>query len=141
MQHRKDLIVAALVVVVLLAVFYYTRRTAEDFYGSLQGPMRPPYNWRNDVRVWNPDYSRVGDAELGGSPAAINFLSGTVPGVACQLGGCKTENPWDPAAVAEAQGLAQVGAFQHTDYNEKDLQDALTEAYRASQGYPYAYVQ
>jgi hypothetical protein len=43
------------------------------------------------------------------------------------LSACKAE--WDPAAAAEAQALATVGAFQHDDYGERALQGAIDAAY------------
>lgn len=39
---------------------------------------------------------------------------------------------WDPTAVAEAQALATVGAYQHDDYGEAGLQAAINSAYDAA---------
>lgn len=143
---KQNALIAIVVVLVILVLWYmYSMRSGtstmvspEHFYGRVTRP--PP---GEGVHVWNPyrSYDEAGNATLAGDAAAIRDVSAVVPQAGPLLRSCKTCNPWDPAATAEAQGLAQVGALQHTDYNEKDLQQALSEAYRSSQGYPYAYVQ
>ena len=46
----------------------------------------------------------------------------------CRVGACR--GTWDPAASAEAQGLATVGAanFQHSSQAEQSLQAAINSA-------------
>jgi hypothetical protein len=55
-------------------------------------------------------------------------FTGGCPARRCAPGVCKTM--WDPAASAEAQGLATVGAtnFQHSSQAEQQLQLALNSA-------------
>ncbi len=45
---------------------------------------------------------------------------------------------WDPAAIAEAQALAQVGAYQHDDYGEPKLQGAIRQAFDVKSAPPYS---
>jgi hypothetical protein len=51
-------------------------------------------------------------------------------GYKANLSACKAG--WDPTAVAEAQALATVGAYQHDDYGEASLQAAINAAYDAA---------
>jgi hypothetical protein len=51
-------------------------------------------------------------------------------GYKANLSACKAG--WNPMAVAEAQALATVGAYQHDDYGEASLQAAINAAYDAA---------
>jgi hypothetical protein len=56
------------------------------------------------------------------------FAAGGCAARRCQAGTCR--GTWDPAASAEAQGLATVGAanFQHSSQAEQSLQMAINSA-------------
>jgi hypothetical protein len=53
-------------------------------------------------------------------------------GYKANLSACKAG--WNPMAVAEAQALATVGAYQHDDYGEASLQAAINSAYDTNVG-------
>jgi hypothetical protein len=126
---------AAIVVIVILVVAaIWYRNNQEKFYGTVAPPPAG-----SGLHVWSPDRSITSSALLGGEVDAVNRLAAAVPGSGPLLKKCSQCRPWNPSAVAEAQGLAQVGALQHTDYNETDFQEALSQAYHVSQGYPWAY--
>jgi hypothetical protein len=53
-------------------------------------------------------------------------------GYKANMSACKAG--WDPTAVAEAQALATVGAYQHDNYGEASLQAAINSAYDTNVG-------
>ncbi len=94
--------------------------TKEGMYG---GAPAPPGNvcapGETPVTYQNPDGSMMVYCRN------TNALPG--PATVCKKG-------WDPAASAEAEALATVGALEHDSYGEKKLQRAVDAAYDSNVG-------
>ncbi len=124
--------IAILVVIVIILAFYLTHykgmcppkaKSLIKKDGMYGGAPAPPGNvcapGETPVTYQNPDGSMMVYCRN------TNALPG--PATVCKKG-------WDPAASAEAEALATVGALEHDSYGEKKLQRAVDAAYDSNVG-------